>query len=86
MKQVDQVMELVEEISNTITEASELKAGEHVKFKPGTYMAGTIAVVQQSNSDGSVAVRIGGGATGPLIVPATDLLKVPGHPGVLEPK
>lgn len=87
MKSADKVIDLVEEIKNTLTEASDLKPGDHVMFKDGTHMAGTPAVVAELMKDGKhVMVRIGGGDGLMANVAVSDLKKAAGHPGVGSPK
>lgn len=86
MNKSDKVLELVNEISSTIVEAGDVKVGDAVMFKPGTKLAGVIAIVQNIQKDNSLDVRIGGGDGLCVAVPAGDLLKTAGHPGILAPK
>lgn len=79
----DQVLNMVEEIENTITEAGDLKVGDAVIFKPKTHMAGVQALIQNIHaSSNEMDVRIGGGNGLIVKVPMGDLLKVKSHPGV----
>ena len=85
----DQVLEVLDEINNNISEASDVKVGDSVMFKKGTHMAGVPAIVQDINKDGKSLMLKIGGATGShgLVanVPFSEVQKVPSHPGILNP-
>lgn len=52
----------------------ELKAGDNVKFADGHQLAGTLALVNQINPDGTITVRVGKAVQPP--VPASMLIKL----------
>ena len=87
MNKVDTVLGLVEEITNTIVEAGDMKVGDAVKFKPGHKLEGVMAIIVNIHAkENSFDVRIGGGNGLVVAVPAAELQKIPAQPGVLEPK